>query len=361
MQGQNTILIAGATGVVGRAAVEHFARDPGWNVIALSRRKPDAAGAYRHLSLDLTDSAACAAAGGQLGDVTHVVFAALYEKPGLVRGWREQDQMQTNLAMLRNLLDPLQRVAKHLQHITLLQGTKAYGAHLHPIPVPAREDAPRDNHANFYWLQEDFLRDAQRGKDWRFTIFRPQIVFGHALASPMNLLAALGAWAALCKAEGRPFSYSGGAAYPCEAIDADLLAEAFDWAAHSPSAANELFNITNGDVFQWPDVWPAMASALQVETGPSAPLFLAKETATRAALWQQIVQRHGLVRNTLAGLVGDSFHYADFVLAPAQVKPPPPVLLSTIKLRQAGFAACRDTQAMLRDWFTRLRAMKLLP
>ena len=53
------MLIAGATGVVGRAAVEHFARQPDWRVLALSRRKPDAAGDYRHLGLGLTDSASC--------------------------------------------------------------------------------------------------------------------------------------------------------------------------------------------------------------------------------------------------------------------------------------------------------------
>ncbi|MEO8559978.1 MAG: NAD-dependent epimerase/dehydratase family protein, partial [Rhodospirillales bacterium] len=59
MKAQNTILIAGATGVVGRAAVEHFAKKEDWRVIALSRRKPDAAGNYRHLALDLSDAAAC--------------------------------------------------------------------------------------------------------------------------------------------------------------------------------------------------------------------------------------------------------------------------------------------------------------
>ena len=39
-----------------------------------------------------------------LGRVTHVVYAAVYEKPGLIAGWRDQEQMDTNLAMLRNLM-----------------------------------------------------------------------------------------------------------------------------------------------------------------------------------------------------------------------------------------------------------------
>ena len=46
----------------------------------------------------------------------------------LIRGWRERDQMETNLLMLRNLLDPLCALTSGLRHISLLQGTKAYGA-----------------------------------------------------------------------------------------------------------------------------------------------------------------------------------------------------------------------------------------
>jgi nucleoside-diphosphate-sugar epimerase len=227
--------------------------------------------------------------------------------------------------------------------------------------VPAREDSPRDRHHNYNWLQEDFLRQSQRGQGWHYTIFRPQIVLGHALASPMNMVAALGAWAALCREEGRPFSYTGGVPYPCEGIDAELLAQAFAWAATAEAARNQVFNITNGDVFQWADLWPSLAATLGVETGPPQTLFLAKEAPAREALWQQIVRRHKLVPTTLQGLAGDSFHYADFVLAPRQTTPPPPVLLSTIKLRQAGFGACADTGAVLRRWLGWLQTHRYLP
>src|SRR5271154_5914872 len=94
-----TVLIVGASGVIGAAAVEHFASLPGWRVIGLSRRPPDvpAGTRFEHLTVDLGDATACGRAGERLGEVTHVVYAALYEKPGLVAGWYEQDQMQTNL------------------------------------------------------------------------------------------------------------------------------------------------------------------------------------------------------------------------------------------------------------------------
>ena len=125
------------------AAVKHFAQLEDWDVIGVSRRIPSGLEDATIISVDLQDKARCAEVFGHMSDVTHVVYAALYEKPGLVQGWFEQDQMQTNLAMLDNLFDPLEAAATNLQHISLLQGTKAYGVHIEPFPVPARERWPR--------------------------------------------------------------------------------------------------------------------------------------------------------------------------------------------------------------------------
>ena len=91
-----TILIAGVSGLVGFAAAQHFVRLPDWRVIAVSRRLPDGLEGAELLSVDLTERARCAELFGRMRDVTHVVYAALYEKPGLVRGWRERDQMETD-------------------------------------------------------------------------------------------------------------------------------------------------------------------------------------------------------------------------------------------------------------------------
>jgi hypothetical protein len=78
-------------------------------------------------------------------------------------------------------------MANGLQHITLLQGAKAYGAHAgRPPQVPARERDPRVDHENFYWLHEDFVRriSAKHGLAW--TIFRPQVIIGAAWGSAMK-------------------------------------------------------------------------------------------------------------------------------------------------------------------------------
>ena len=159
-----TVLIAGASGLVGFAAARHFARLPGWKVIAVSRRLPEGLPASSSSPSISTIALASAEVFGRMREVTHLVYAALFEKPGLFRGWREPDQMETNQRMLENLFEPLRRAATGLRHVTLLQGTKAYGAHLGPIAIPARERAPRHRHANFYWLQEDYLRASRRGR-----------------------------------------------------------------------------------------------------------------------------------------------------------------------------------------------------
>src|SRR5438876_492423 len=95
------VLVAGATGLVGHAAMKHLATQR-CEVIAVSRRRPDETFGARWRALDLSDAAACAAAASEFEGVSHLVYAALHERPGLVAGWQEDEQIHTNEAMLRN-------------------------------------------------------------------------------------------------------------------------------------------------------------------------------------------------------------------------------------------------------------------
>ena len=83
-------LIAGASGLVGYAAVRHFAGMEDWDVVGVSRRVPEGLLGATLLSVDLQDKARCAEVFGDMKDVTHLVYTALFEKPGVVKGWREQ-------------------------------------------------------------------------------------------------------------------------------------------------------------------------------------------------------------------------------------------------------------------------------
>jgi nucleoside-diphosphate-sugar epimerase len=356
------VLIAGASGVVGQAALTCFERLEGWQAVAISRRRPRIgdAGRVRHLSLDLMDEAACRQALAGLPEVTHLVYAALQEGPNLTEGWRAREQMIANLAMLRNLVEPLAERGS-LRHASLLQGTKAYGVHLRPIAVPARESSPRDPHENFYWLQEDYLRERCAHCGAAMTVFRPQVVFGDVVGAAMNLIAAIGAYAAIRKEEGLPFSYPGGPPYVLEAVDARLLARALAWAAEAPAARDQTFNVTNGDVFVWQNVWPVIAEALGVEAGPDEPTSLAAYLPQRADLWRKLARRRALRCDDLERLLGRSHQYADFCFAAGARRPPSPALVSTIKLRQAGFSDCVDTEVMFRDLIASMQDLRFLP
>lgn len=357
---KHTILIAGASGVVGAAAVEHFASLPDWQVLALSRRPSPLPEGVRHVPLDLTDAAACQAAAPSLSEVTHVMFAALYELPELVAGWRDPKQMTTNEAMLRNLLDALQPAAKGLRHITLMQGTKAYGGHVEPAPVPAKERWPRHQHENFYWLQEDLLRTRQPDSAWTFTVLRPQLIFGYAIGSPMNIVAAIGAYAAVQRELGQPLKFPGGGRYINAASDSRLIARAAEFAGTHEIASNETYNVINGDMLVWHDLWGSIARRFGMETGPDEPLELTRQMPAFESAWKRIVEKHGLRPLSLEAMIGSSWQFTDRALAYGLANPADSVL-SPIKLRQHGFAGFEDTEDSLHHWLERMQAERLLP
>jgi hypothetical protein len=87
-------------------------------------------------------------------DIAHIAYTALHEKPELVAGWSSKEQIETDNAMLHNVVEPILANASNFQHVSIPQGTKVYGVHLHPIPIPARERDPRDPHDNFSWTKK---------------------------------------------------------------------------------------------------------------------------------------------------------------------------------------------------------------
>ena len=61
-------------------------------------------------------------------------------RPRAPEGWRSAEQMRRNDTMLTHCLEGLE--AHPVSHVSLLQGTKAYGAHIHPMRIPARAPPP---------------------------------------------------------------------------------------------------------------------------------------------------------------------------------------------------------------------------
>jgi hypothetical protein len=228
------------------------------------------------------------------------------------------------------------------------------------LRVPAREqDAVRD-HANFYFDQQDLVaeRAARAGFGW--TVFRPQIVLGVATGSAMNPVAAIGAYAVLARERGQPLACPAHPHLLTECTDARLIAKAIEWAWHEPRAHGEAFNIANGDVVVWASLFERLAAFFDMPLGEATGTRLREEMPAQAALWQRIAQREGLREGDLDALIGLSWQYAEATWAARRPLALPP-LVSTVKLRQAGFGDCIDTEQCIVEHLQAMRDLRYLP
>ena len=344
-------LIAGATGVVGRNLLRHLIAIGGWDIVAVSRRRPDVEGAYEHVGLDLMDAASCNAQLRRLTDVTHIFFAACLAKPDLA------EMAIANMALLRNLVEAVEPVARNLEHIHLTHGSKWYGSHLGPYKTPAREDDPRHMPPNFYYDQWDYLVERQAGKSWSYSSARPHAISGFSVGSPSNLIMVIAVYAAICRDLGLPLSHPGtaenySALYQC--TDSGLLARAMVWMATTPECANEAFNITNGDLIRWEHTWPKIARYFAMETGPRRRISLVRFMADKGQVWDRIVAKHALRPFAYDEIV--SWGYGDFVFTPGY-----DVISNTGKARRFGFSESMDTEEMFFRLWDELRRDRIIP
>jgi hypothetical protein len=187
------------------------------------------------------------------------------------------------------------------------------------------------------------------------------VVFGMATGVAMNVMPILGVYAAICRELNLPFNLPGDQIRPIEAVDAGLVARAFAWATQAPVARNETYNLTNGDVFVWRNVWPAIAEAVGLEPAYGEPFSIAEFLPAHADVWDKIIEKHGLKPITMAQLVGQSHHYADLLFAMGVRGDGGPTLVSTIKVRQAGFGDCVDTEDMFRNQLRALADRRVVP
>ena len=344
-------LVVGALGVTGRTLVAHLSTLPDWTVVGLSRRTPDYESPARHLAVDLLDLASCERQLAELPDTTHIFYAAYQDKPSMA------EQVGPNLAMLVNAVESVEAVAPQLQRVVLVQGGKVYGVHLGPYKTPALETDARHLPPNFYYDQEDYLRRRQADAPWEWAAVRPSAICGFAVGNLMNLLAVIAVYAAICKELGLPLRFPGTpGAYQAlfEVTDADLLARAMAWAATDERAANEAFNITNGDFFRWKYLWPKFAAFFGMAYAEPQTLPLAEFMGDKEPLWNAMVAKYGLQPYRFQDLVswgfGDSSFRLDYDL-----------MSDTGKARRAGFGAAVQSEAMFLRLFAQLRQDKIIP
>jgi nucleoside-diphosphate-sugar epimerase len=242
--------------------------------------------------------------------------------------------------------------------VTLYQGAKAYGAHLGPFPTPALESDPRVLGPLFYYSQEDLLRAEAERQGFAFTVFRPDFILGIAEDNAINILLSAAVYGAYCRVEGVPFRFPGSpGAHEAllQMTDAGLLARATEWAmGDNLAAANQVFNVTNGDHIRWSRQWPLLAAALDLEPGGVGELSLKRHVAGRPEVWREIVAANDLRPSSVERMV--SWDATDFMFSITW-----DVHSSTVKLRQAGFGESLDTALRIDQLVAQMRAERVVP
>lgn len=348
---RKTALVVGANGIIGMNLIAHLAKIPDWNVIGVSRRGGVDAGNVRYVSVNLLDETAVRESLGNYKEITHIFYAAYQDRPT----WAEL--VAPNLTMLVNVVNTVESVAPKLRHISLLQGYKVYGAHLGPFKTPARETDAHHMPPEFNIDQQQFLEDRQRSSGWTWSAFRPSVVCGFALGIPMNLAMVIGVYASISKELGLPLRFPGkpGAYHSLlEMTDAELLAKAIVWAATNERCANQAFNITNGDLFRWNEMWPKIASYFEIETAPPLPMSLEIVMADKEPLWNDMVEKYGLVNNSYKDV--SSWRFGDAVFSWDY-----DLIADGTKARRFGFHEYVATDEMFMNIFEDYRKRKIIP
>ncbi|HEX7812387.1 MAG TPA: SDR family oxidoreductase [Burkholderiales bacterium] len=347
---KHTALVTGASGLVGGYLLKHLLDDRGWDIVAVSRSKPDIPGEYRHIAVDLLDAADCKVKLGGLTDVTHVFFTAYIERRD------PQELVAANTAMLVNLVETLEAVAG-LEHVHISEGTKWYGNHLGPFRTPAKEGDPRHPGSNFYYNQQDWLEARQKGKPWTWSAVRPHAVCGFSTSRPMNLTMAIAVYASISKELGLPLSFPGKpGAYTAlyQATDAALLAKGIAWMATEPKAANQAFNLTNGDLIRWQNLWPKFADFFGMELAPPRHTPIKALMAEKGPVWDRIVAKHGLQPHSYQDIV--SWAYPENVFNSDY-----DIVSDMGKARRFGFHDSLDTEEMFLRMFAEFRSSRVIP
>ena len=350
-----TALVVGSTGITGFNLATHLASQD-WEVYGLARN-PSAAAGVTPVTANLLDSASLAAALGGIAP-THIFLNTWLRQP------TEAENIRVNSAMVRNLLNAVSG-SKSVQHVGLVTGLKHYlgpfenyGKGVLP-PTPFREEQGRLDVENFYYAQEDevFVAAARDGFTW--SVQRPHTVIGYAVGNAMNMGVTLAVYATICRETNRPFVFPGSPAQwngLTDMTDARLLARHQQWAATDPLAANQAFNVVNGDVFRWSWMWPRLAAYFGLDAAPFPETItpLEQQLAGAEPIWARISAKYSLAAPDLTKLI--SAWHTD-----ADLGRPIEVLTDMTRSRKLGFLDYQSTEDSFTDLFTRLRETHIIP
>jgi len=348
------VLIVGASGVNGHAVTQYYKNEKNNDDYLTLSRSPlyyehDES---RHLEIDLFKTSDYTEYKDQLSQVTHIFYAAL--KPNA----NAKTEADENEQMLDNCIRLVRKYSDKLEHVTFLQGGKIYGAHLGTYKTPARENQTRHFPPNLYFRHEDYCKKLASETNISYTALRPDIVIGYSLHSAMNLGNLLGVYATICKETGIDFIFPGNATTYfklANVTDSDIVSNAVNWSFNNDEAKDTAFNITNGDVFRWQEVWEKIADHYNMKVGYPQPISLEDYFEYNEERWKKLVSLYDLKELKIADIAKGDF--GDFIFNVNT-----DAIFNVNKARRAGFNIMnRESPDSILDHIKYLQMENIIP
>lgn len=308
--------ITGGNGITGSAILEYLVKNTKpseWSRLIVTSRSPFKTTVHddriRFLALDFSQDSKTIAdkMRAECADVTHAYFSSYIHKDDFT------ELNNANQTLFENFLDALLAVAPKLENCTLQTGGKHYNVHLMPVPSPAREAEERRESpiGNFYFQQEDYLIERQKGSSWSWNVIRPEAIIGYtSKPNGMNSALTYALYILVCTELGEEASMPTNQLYwegYDDVSDSRLIANQTIWASTNAHTGNQAFNVTNGDYFSWRYMWPRVVAHLggrarpqQVFTKPrphegenQLDLSLAAWSQDKRPVWDRLCEKRG--------------------------------------------------------------------
>ncbi|UJR32523.1 hypothetical protein I4U23_019985 [Adineta vaga] len=294
--------------------------------------------------------------------ITHMFYYAHVPKMDEI----EQDNI--NKILLQKALDATEKVAgKNVKCVSLQTGYKYYGVHKGPQYMAAQpfiEDAARHEGVNFYYTQEDLIKEYATKNKWNYSITRPNLIIGVSKGNMLNFAISLAIYASVQKEKGEPLLFPGNELAWDVVLDHSSSSNNSHfqlWASTNDQTANQIFNIHNGDKVQFRTLWPKFEKYFGFEhheqkfseNKMESQLNFYEYMTQSKTVWDQIIQRYNLDKA--------SFDYANWLFTHYLFSIPYNTEGDLTKARSYGWTTTIDTAESYSQCFDRLKKMKIIP
>ncbi|KAH3949948.1 hypothetical protein HBI56_022400 [Parastagonospora nodorum] len=406
-----TAVVCGATGISGFHAIRALLDTPDrWSKVYALSRSPlskemlaffteQQLGRLEHVSIDLSSSAdQIAKAFKDAGVEADYIFYYAYLPPKTEKSAMDpstaEDLLESNIPPFKNFLASLPLAGLKPKRILLQTGGKNYGMHIGRARTPAVESDPEPRHLspNFYYPQEDLLREyCETHPETGWNIVMPVAIIGATQYASMNTFVSFAAYAAVQAHRKQPLDFgSGWRSWQFDSTNstARLTGYLSEWAVLEEKCKNQKFNSQDGGLMSFDRFFEELARWFGVEVvngpvddeakytnmkltgGKDAPIGYgpplvhqqsftlaqwAQEPGVKEA-WEQIMKESNgqLKTNVFEGNARDLFMMGDFTYLPFGT-------LSMNKVRRFGFSGFVDTVESVFETYQEMAELGMLP